>query len=215
MEVATAQEGLRASKKRRTRDAIASAAMELFRERGFDAVTVAEIAAAADVSEKTVFNYFPAKEDLVFERGQERRAALAEAIRERPAGTSLVDPFREATLAFLDQVEHDPVETTVAVPRLVMASPTLRDRLFTNWESEAELLAPAVAEGAGADPDDLVARVVARSLAWTNRLVFRAAFTRLIAGEERRTVAAELRVEARRAYDQLESGLAGYSRRAT
>src|SRR4051794_3589293 len=96
METAAAQEGLRASKKRRTREAIAAAALRLFTERGFDAVTVAEVAAAADVSEKTVFNYFPAKEDLLFERGEERRAALVEAIRSRPAGTSVVEPFLEA-----------------------------------------------------------------------------------------------------------------------
>src|SRR4051794_29442669 len=85
-------EGLRARKKRQTRAAIAAAAMDLFRSRGFDAVTIADIAAAADVSRKTVFNYFPAKEDLVFEAGQERRAALVQAIRERPAGASLVAP---------------------------------------------------------------------------------------------------------------------------
>jgi AcrR family transcriptional regulator len=213
MEVATAPEGLRASKKRRTRDSIASAAMQLFRERGYDAVTVAEVAAAADVSEKTVFNYFPAKEDLVFERGQDRRAALIAAILERPAGASVVEPFLEATLAFLDRVEHDPAETTVAVPRLVMASPTLRDRLFVGWEREAEELSPVIAAAAGAAEDDLTARVVARSLAWTNRLVFRAAVTRLIAGEDRRVVASELRADARRAYRQLEQGLAGYGER--
>ena len=170
MEVATAQEGLRASKKRRTREAIAAAAMRLFTERGFDAVTVAEIAAAADVSEKTVFNYFPAKEDLVFERGQERRAALVDAVRNRPPGASIVEPFRAATLALLDGVEHDSVETTVAVPRLVMASQTLHDRLFVGWEHEAEQFGPVIAAAAGAPEDDLVARVVARSLTWTHRL---------------------------------------------
>src|SRR5919206_1939632 len=101
-------EGLRERKKRRTREAIADAAMRLFAERGFDTVTVADVARAADVSEKTVFNYFPAKEDLVFAGGTDRRAALLEAIRTRPAGASLVQPFREATFAFLNWVERDP-----------------------------------------------------------------------------------------------------------
>jgi AcrR family transcriptional regulator len=95
---AVATDGLREAKKRRTRATIASVAMELFTARGFDEVTVAEIARAAGVSEKTVFNYFPAKEDLVLERGQERRLALLEAVRDRPAGASLVEPFREQTL---------------------------------------------------------------------------------------------------------------------
>jgi AcrR family transcriptional regulator len=210
---ATGTEGLRETKKRRTRETIAAAAMELFAARGFDAVTVAEIARAAGVSEKTVFNYFPAKEDLVFEGGQERRAALIEAVRNRPPGASLLQPFREQTMLFLEQVEHDPVASIVAVPRLVMGSPALRDRLFVGWEREAHFLVPVIAREAGVGEDDLVPRVVARALAWTHRLVYRAAFTRLIAGEDQRAVAADLREQAGRAYDQLETGLTAYGRR--
>jgi AcrR family transcriptional regulator len=206
-------EGLRETKKRRTRETITAAAMELFAARGFDAVTVAEIARAAGVSEKTVFNYFPAKEDLIFEGGQERRAALIEAVRNRPAGASLLQPFREQTMLFLEQVEHDSVASIVAVPRLVMGSPALRDRLFVGWEREAHFLVPVIAREAGAGEDDLVPRVVARALAWTHRLVYRTAFTRLIAGEDQRAVAADLREQAGRAYDQLETGLAVYGRR--
>ena len=97
--MAATTEGLRERKKRQTRAAIADAAMALFAEHGFDAVTVADVARAADVSEKTVFNYFPAKEDLVLHGGEERRAALIEAIRSRPAGVSLVEPFRAAAAA--------------------------------------------------------------------------------------------------------------------
>src|ERR671937_2639579 len=104
MQVST-DEGLRERKKRQTRTAIAEAAMELFTAHGFDAVTVADVARAADVSEKTVFNYFPTKEDLVLHGGQERRAALIEAIRARPAGTPLVRVFRRATMEFIDAVE--------------------------------------------------------------------------------------------------------------
>jgi AcrR family transcriptional regulator len=203
-------EGLRERKRRRTRAAIAKAAMRLFHARGFDAVTVADVARAADVSEKTVFNYFPTKEDLVFHEGAERRAALIDAVRDRPAGTSLVEPFRRGTFAFLDHVEREPVARIVAVPRLVIGSPTLRDRLFLAWEEEAATLAPVIAADAGEAPDSLEPQVVARSLAWTHRLVYRRAFQRLLAGEDQRIVAAELREEARRAYDLLERGLAGY-----
>src|SRR5689334_13299172 len=152
--------------------------MALFAEHGFDAVTVADVARAADVSEKTVFNYFPAKEDLVLHGGEERRAALVDAIRRRPDGVSIVEPFRAATMEFVDRVEHDPVESIVAVPRLVAGSRTLRNRLFLGWEEEAALLAPVLAEETGAPDGDLVPAVVARSLAWTHRLVFRAAFQR-------------------------------------
>jgi AcrR family transcriptional regulator len=209
-EMAATTEGLRERKKRQTREAIAEAAMALFMAHGFDAVTVADVGRAADVSEKTVFNYFPAKEDLVMHGGEERRAAIIEALRTRAPGVSIVEPFRAATLEFVDRVEHDPVESIVAVPRLVAGSRALRNRLFLGWEEEAARLAPVVAEEAGAAEGDLVPAVVARTLAWTNRLVFRAAFQRLLAGEDQRAVAADLRDQAHRAYDTLEQGLAGY-----
>jgi AcrR family transcriptional regulator len=208
--MAATTEGLRARKKRQTRETIAHAAMTLFAAHGFDAVTVADVARAADVSEKTVFNYFPAKEDLVLHRGEERRAALIEAIRTRAPGVSIVEPFRAATLSFVDSVEHDPVESIVALPRLVAQSRSLRDRLFLGWEEEAARLTPVIAEETGAPEGDLVPAVMARTLAWTHRLVFRAGFQRLLAGEDQRAVASDLREQAHRAYEALERGLAGY-----
>jgi AcrR family transcriptional regulator len=211
MQVSPPTEGLRERKKRQTRAAIAEAAMALFQAHGFDAVTVADVARAADVSEKTVFNYFPTKEDLVLGHGAERTAALIDAIRTRPPGTSVIDPFRDATMDLIDRVEREPIESIVALPRLVTNSEQLRNRLFLDWEREAATLAPVVAAEAGKPEDDLVAAVVARTLTWTHRLVFRAAFTRLIAGESRRKVAADLRRQARRAYDQLERGLGDYA----
>ena len=205
-----ATEGLRERKKRETREAIARAAWKLFGRRGFDAVTVADIAAEANVSEKTVFNYFPAKEDLVFGAGMQRTAALIEAVSSRPPGTSIVEPFRRWTMDYLDRVEHDPVDSLTAIPRLVMQSDSLRNRLFIGWEQEAVLLGPVIAEQVGDSRSELIPMVVARTLAWTHRVVFRAAFTRLIAGEDQAVVAAELREEATAAYDLLEQGLAGY-----
>jgi AcrR family transcriptional regulator len=211
MEAMTAAtEGLRERKKRQTREAIAAAAMALFRERGFDAVTIADVARAADVSEKTIFNYFPAKEDLVFRAGGERRAAIVQAIRDRAAGESFVAPFRAATMAFLDRVARDPVEDILAIPRLVADSTALRNRLFLGWEEESAVLGPVLAEESGEPEDHLAPVVVARALAWTHRLTFRAAFRRLLAGEDQRAVAADLRAQADRAYDLLEAGLAGY-----
>ncbi len=196
--------GLRERKKLKTREEIAAAAMRLFRERGFDAVTVAEIAREADVSEKTVFNYFPSKEDLIVHRGQEKTAALIEAL--GASGGSVIAPFRRATDELLDAIESEPVEAIVAIPRLVMASHTLRERLFIGWEQEASALTPAIAEAMELEPDDLLAAVMARTLSWTHRLIFRAAFTRLLAGDDQRDVAAALRIDAARAYDTLERG---------
>jgi AcrR family transcriptional regulator len=202
-------EGLRERKKRQMRETIAGAAMALFEADGFDAVTVADIARAADVSGKTIFNYFPAKEDLVFHI-DERRAALVAAIRARPAGESVVAPFRRTTMAFLDRVETDPVESITRVPRLVAGSLALRNRLFLGWEEEAAVLAPVIAAEAGEAAEDLVPAVVARTLAWTHRLAFRAVFARLLAGEDQLAVAADVRIQATRTYDLLEAGLGGY-----
>jgi AcrR family transcriptional regulator len=203
-------EGLRERKKRRTRAAIADAALHLFDKRGFDAVTVADVAEAAEVSEKTIFNYFASKEDLVFEAAVERRAALVDAVRNRGPGVSIVEPFRRATAAFIERLETEPAEAIVAVPRMVMASKALRERLFLRWEQEGAELAPVIAEAAGEPEDSVVAGAVARSLAWTHRLVVKTGVSGVLRGEDPHVLAVDLRSQARRAYDLLERGLAGY-----
>jgi AcrR family transcriptional regulator len=202
--------GLREMKKQRTREEIARVAMKLFTKRGFDAVTVAEVADAAGVSEKTVFNYFPAKEDLVFPRGEQHVATFIDSIRNRPEGQSVVAPFRAHTHRFLDEVAKGDVEHIVQRPRLVLRSEALRARLFRWWEEEATMLAPVIAEAVGEREDRLVPLVVARTLAWTHRATFRAAFTRLLDGEDHKRVARDLRKQADEAYDLLEAGLRDY-----
>jgi AcrR family transcriptional regulator len=208
--MAARNEGLRERKKRATRDAIATTARRLFAARGFDAVTVAEIAVAADVSEKTVFNHFATKEDLVFAGGEERLAALQAAIASRPPGTSVLAVFRANTEAMLDTIAAGAGDDRLVVPRIVRDSPTLQKRLAAGWEDEVATLVAAVAEATGADADDLVPAVVARTLAWTLITIFRVAFDGLLAGEDPETLAARLRPEAARAYDQLAEGLGDY-----
>ena len=205
-------EGLRERKKRATRETIAATARRLFAERGFDAVTVAEVAEAANVSEKTVFNHFPAKEDLVFTGGDARLAELRAAIAQRPPGTSVLDVFRASSEAMLDAVAEGEGDGRLVVPRIVRDSPTLQRRLAAGWEDEAATLVAAVAEATGADEDDLVPAVVARTLAWALITIFRAAFDGLLAGEDPEKLAARLRPEAARAYDQLAEGLGDYGR---
>ena len=203
-------EGLRERKKRATRDAIATTARRLFAERGFDAVTVAEIAVAADVSEKTVFNHFATKEDLVFAGGDTGMLALVAAVRDRPAGTSVLDVFRANSEAMLDVVARGETENSLLVPRIVRGSPHLQERLTAGWAREVDALAAAMAEATGADPGDLVPDVVARTLAWTLIAIFRQTFAGLLAGEAPAAVAARMRPEAARAYDQLAAGLGDY-----
>src|SRR4051812_44688099 len=88
--------GLREFKKQRTRRELADTAMRLFASRGFDHVTVAEVAEAAGVSEKTVFNYFPTKEDLFYDEVPEREEAFRQVIRNRHPGESILDALRRA-----------------------------------------------------------------------------------------------------------------------
>ncbi|HEX6024148.1 MAG TPA: TetR family transcriptional regulator [Solirubrobacter sp.] len=200
-------EGLRERKKRQTREAIAASAMALFSEHGFDAVTVADVARAADVSEKTVFNYFPTKEDLIFARAEEHLLARAEAIRERVPGLPLTRVFEDETMKFLERVEQEGLDEAIAIVRVVQNSAVLRSRLLLAWERESAVLVSAITD----DEDDLVAETVVRALLWTHRLVFRAAVRRLLEGEGREKVAADLREQARLAYARLDLGLAGYA----
>src|SRR5215210_9563621 len=99
--------GLRERKKQQTRDLIARTARDLFVERGFEAVRVAEIARAADVSEKTVFNYFPTKEDLVFWRLEAFEAEILGALRERAPGESALAAFRRFVLTPRGLIDED------------------------------------------------------------------------------------------------------------
>jgi len=90
--------GLRELKKEQMRQLIAGTAWRLFADRGFDQVTVAEIAREAQVAEATVFNYFPSKEDLFYSRFEAFSARLADAVRDRGPGESALTAFRRALL---------------------------------------------------------------------------------------------------------------------
>src|SRR5262245_13768700 len=100
--MATAPTGLRARKKAKTRLAIAEIATRLFIERGFDQVTTAEVAAAAEVSLATIFNYFETKEDLFFDREAEIIAATCQVVADRRAGEAILPAFHRAFRAAID-----------------------------------------------------------------------------------------------------------------
>ena len=210
-------EGLRERKKRQTREAIAAAAMALFVARGFDAVTVAEVARAADVSEKTVFNYFPAKEDLVFarRRGAPRRAHRGDPRRGRRARRSS-SLFRAATLEFLERVEHDPVESIVAIPRLVAQQPRAARPAVPRLGAGG---GRARARGRRGDGRGRGRPRAARSsrARWRGRTASSSAPPSRACSPARTSasVAADLREQAHRAYETLEEGLAGYGVKAS
>jgi AcrR family transcriptional regulator len=151
--------GLRERKKAETRLAISHIATNLFVERGFDAVTVAEVAEAANVSKMTVFNYFPRKEDLFFDREDEQRQIFRDAIAKRPKGRS---PFRALAelVRALAKAEHPLVRFDRRVStfwKAVEDSSALRAHVFEMAEADERDMAEALASAVGkkrADAED-------------------------------------------------------------
>jgi AcrR family transcriptional regulator len=164
---------LRESKKRETRQRLSNVATALFYERGFDAVTVEEIAAAANVSKVTVFNYFARKEDLIFDREEEVKLLLHQALGERPKGQPPIDALRRLVDRLHEQ-KHPFARIdsqTVGFWRVVAASPSLQARLREIEDEAGDWLA---VELAGAKPDGL-ARLVAGTLVLSWRTAYREA----------------------------------------
>jgi AcrR family transcriptional regulator len=206
-------EGLRERKRRAARETIASTARRLFAEHGFDTVTVSQVAAAAEVSEKTVYNYFPTKEDLALAGREEGVARLVTEIVERPPGTSVLDVFRTLTATVLSAFVASGDEDLLTVAKIIRNSPALQQRLTVGWESGATAIADAVAETSGAADGDLVPGIVARSLWFTHRSIFLLALQGLLAEEDRDQLVIRLRADADRIYDQFAEGLHHYGLR--
>lgn len=145
---------LRTRKKIRTRQQIADAALTLFTARGYDPVTMADVARLADVSEQTVYNFFPSKELLVLDEDAAFEARLVAMIRERPKGTSLGDAIRAGAHAFLDELSRRPKgsqeQNAGSMPYLVNLSPTLRRAWLEATDRYANALARVLVEEIGA-----------------------------------------------------------------
>ena len=203
--------GLRERKKQLTRQQISAVATDLFLERGFDEVTVAEVARAANVSTKTVFNYFPRKEDLFFDRGPEAAALVTRALRGRAEGEG---PLRAFVRLIGRQVAAGhPLGRMVAadVPfwRTVAESPTLRARI-RELVQEAEIgLAALIASEQDLAEDELWPRVQAAAAVNVFRAVYGHAVARMLAGADPDLVAADYLRELNRACYALELGFAG------
>ncbi|GAA2145802.1 TetR family transcriptional regulator [Kitasatospora kazusensis] len=153
-------EGLRTLKKERTRKAIADAAIALFLAEGFDQVSVAQIAARAEVSKPTLFRYFASKEELVLHRFADHQGEASRVVRARPEGVRPLAALRAHFLARL--AEHDPVSglndhpQVLAFYRLVFETPSLSAHLRAYIGADTGALAEAL-EG----PSELADRLVA------------------------------------------------------
>lgn len=192
--------GLRTRKKQRTHDAIGDAAVSLFLERGFDRVSVNEIAAAAEVSKPTLFRYFPTKEDLVLHRFADHQGEAARVVRDRPPGTGPMTALHRHFRAGLDR--FDPVTglddhpEVVAFHRLVFTTPSLAARLTQYQAEDEEALAEALGEGIQARLRAAQALAVRRVLARTN-------WQKIADGRTARDVHPEAVADADLAFDLL------------
>ena len=148
--------GLRERKKAKTRAAIRHHALRLFREQGYGATTVDQIAEAADISPSTFFRYFPTKEDVVLQ--DELDIMAAGAFESQPAGLSPVAAFRAATREALGALGEDEMARLRETAELTLTVPELRARAMDELARTMTVIAQAAAKRSGRDPDDFAAR---------------------------------------------------------
>jgi AcrR family transcriptional regulator len=206
--------GKRELKRLETRARIVDAAAELFTERGFDAVSVVEIAARAGVVEKTVFNHFPVKEGLVFEADPPVREALLEAVRRRPAGrsvTAAAGGFVVAAMSGLGAPEA--AEGVAAMARVVRGSRTLQIREREILGELTAALAAEVAQDAGAEPGSVEPVLAAHAVLGLYAALLELARDRVLSGAAGPELAHELAARGREGLALLLSGLGGYATR--
>jgi AcrR family transcriptional regulator len=208
----SAQPGLRERKKEQTRRLIAETARRLFAERGFDAVTVAEVARAADVSEGTVFNYFRTKEDLFYGEMEDFETALVEAVRERARGESVATAFRRFVLERSVRLAAEEVADVVATAaRIVNGSPALQAREREIVADYTRSLAALIADETGAEAGDVVPQAVATALMGVQRALVDHVRASVMSGRRGPELAAGVRSQGRRAFARLERGLRDYA----
>ena len=204
--------GLRERRKQEARQAISDAAMALFAARGFGQVTISQVAGAAGVSKMTVTNYFPRKEDLVFDRAEVIIRSLAGAVAERAPGESLLAAIRRDFAGRIAAGDVTLGPPTAAFARMVHDSHVLTARAREIADLCERALGDAIAAETGVD--DVQQRIVAAQLASVHRVLFAEAATRALAGQPRDQICQLLAAAARRAFDLLEPSLGGYGVRA-
>jgi AcrR family transcriptional regulator len=204
--------GLRERKKLQTRDTIRETAQRLFGERGFDSVTVAEVARAAGVSEGTVFNYFPTKEDLFYGQMEEFEAELVAAVRDRPEGDSVLKAFRRFVLERSERLASEEVADIVATAaRVIAGSDALQAREREIWDNYTSALAAVIAEEARASDDPIVPLVAANALMGVQWALVEHVRASVLAGLHGPVLLADVKSKWRRAFARLERGLGDYA----
>ena len=209
--------GLRERKKQRTRAHIADTARRLFAERGFEQVTITEIARDAEVAPATVFNYFPTKEDLFYSRLEAFEEHLLTAIRERPPGRSILAAFgaflldQRGVLAMnAPGGDREATSQVQTITRVITESPALLARERQVFDQYERHLAELIAEDTGAEPGDAICRVVANALLGLHRALIDHVRELALAGASAARIRRSVRREGERAIAQLEHGLGDF-----
>jgi AcrR family transcriptional regulator len=200
--------GLRERRKQETRRAISDVATEMFVTRGFDEVTISQVAEAAGVSKMTVTNYFPRKEDLVFDRADAITRQLADVVTTRRPGESMLAAIRRD---YAEAAARADVTLGLSSPefaRMITSSPALASRGLEMLYQREQALGDAIAAETGTD--NPAQRLIAAILCSVHRVLFAEASRRSMAGEPRPQTCAVLAEEATRAFDLLEPSLGGY-----
>jgi AcrR family transcriptional regulator len=208
--------GLRERRKQETRQAISDVATHMFLTRGFDAVTISEVAEAAEVAKMTVTNYFPRKEDLVFDRAGAIVGSLADAIADRRDAEGILAAIRRD---YAERAARADVTLGLSSPEfagMITASPVLAARNREMLEQAERALGDAIAAetGPATSAADVQQRVVAGLLASVHRTLYAEATRRSLAGESHEDICEALAAAATRAFDLLEPALGSYGIRA-
>jgi AcrR family transcriptional regulator len=200
--------GLRERRKQETRQAISNIATQMFVDRGFDEVTIAEVADAAGVAKMTVTNYFPRKEDLVLDRAEAIERHLADVIAARAPGESMLAAIRRDYAEAVARADVTLGLSSPAFAAMILGSPVLVGRVREMLDRREQLLGDVIAAETGTDGPEQ--RLVAVLLASVHRVLAAEASRRSLAGQPRGQICAVLADAATRAYDLLEPSLGSY-----
>ncbi|WP_433278876.1 TetR/AcrR family transcriptional regulator [Pseudonocardia xinjiangensis] len=203
--------GLRQRKRERTRETISDTAIGLFLVHGFDSVTVAQIAAAAEVSKPTLFRYFPTKEDLLIHRFADHQGEAARVVQARRSGEAPLDALHRHYRERLAQ--HDPITglcddaEVLAFHGLVFTTPTVAARLAEFSAADVDALAAALRDGVGTTAEDLRPRLVAAQVITAQHVLARENWAKLAGGRTADEVHPQAAADADMAFTALRQGV--------
>jgi AcrR family transcriptional regulator len=209
--------GLRERKKQRTRQLIAETARALFIEHGFERVKIAQIAEAAEVSEQTVFNYFPTKEDLVYWQLGSFEERMLAAVSGRASGQSALTAFRAFILGqrgLMGREDPQARRELREISHMIASSPALLAREQQIFAGYTDALANLIASESGARAGDIEPWIAANAMMGVHRALVAYTRGRILDGAGQPRLQRDVLAQAERAFDRLIAGLGDYAIKA-